>query len=87
MLAAPAATMAACHDAAPDAADPLCQKSCNDDPQKFEDGSSAALAPAIVSPLYVIQPGPVAQSFLPPAARLARANAPPLVLLFGRLRE
>jgi hypothetical protein len=86
MLASPAAAVDDC-DKGDAAGSPLCQKSCNDEPQKQESAAHIAVAPAVVSTLWVSTPEPRLSRFRWQEPVLARANAPPLILLTARIRE
>jgi len=85
MLMEPAAQSSDCEEGT--SADPLCQKSCNDDPQKFETTSSVAIPSSLESSLLLVPPRPVVLVARARFPLLARANAPPLIVLFGRIRE
>jgi len=86
MLAAPAAQGEDCAKGG-SGLDPLCVKSCNDEPQKHEPGAAVTIPPALVSALWVPLATPAVASARAPDPALARANAPPPTILFARLRE
>ena len=74
-----------CGDAKPDLAN-LCEQSCHDDPQKHESDHPVALPPAAPSGLHIVHAVPRVPAATRAEAIQARANAPPPIVLFGRLR-
>jgi hypothetical protein len=86
MLSAAAMQMDDC-SGSKSSVDPLCQKSCSDDPQKFEPGTAADIPAALASPSWRLPAQPAGQRLPALSPVLARANAPPLIVLFGRVRE
>lgn len=86
MVVEPAMQMADCAESNATTS-PLCQKSCNDDAQTFQPDVPAAIPSPLDSSLRVVPPAPVAVRTHSQAPLLARANAPPLIVLFGRIRE
>ena len=74
-----------CGDAMPQLPN-LCEKSCHDDPQKFEGAQAPVIPYAAVNGLRI--PGPIPSAPTAFSGTIeARAAAPPLILLFGRIRQ